>query len=174
VGVKKEGSVIEQGECTMRFSSEWGKPRRPGLCTRCLFGHVKPTCSALLPTLAMASSQPSRRRVSTSRDAEVDGPAVLSMSDLRLAQCYQFVEEVRPIKPWDAPSCSSGSLSIDWGRKLGVCNNFLFTNRSNIRRTHRSVWLGRDKTSPDNRRVALKVVHRSTRSKTNGVRVRSL
>lgn len=51
----------------------------------------------LLRTLAMTSSQPSRRRVLTSRDAEVDGPAVLSMSDLRLAQCYQFVEEVWPI-----------------------------------------------------------------------------
>ena len=47
----------------------------------------------------MTSSQPSRRRVLTSRDAEVDGPAVLSMSDLRLAQCYQFVEEVRSISP---------------------------------------------------------------------------
>lgn len=50
-----------------------------------------------LRTLAMASSPPSRRHVVTSSDAEVDGPAVLSMSDLRLAQCYQFVEEVWPI-----------------------------------------------------------------------------
>ena len=45
----------------------------------------------------MASSQSSRRHVVTSSDAEVDGPAVLSMSDHRLAQCYQFVEEVWPI-----------------------------------------------------------------------------
>ena len=52
---------------------------------------------SLLPALAMTSSQPSQRRVLTNKDAEVDEPAVLSMSDLRLAQCYQFVEEARPI-----------------------------------------------------------------------------
>ena len=139
----------------------------------CLFRPVTPTCSApLLLTISMTSSQPSRRRIFTSRDAEVDGPAVLSMSDLRLAQCYQFVEEVRPISPWDASSCSSGSLSIDRSRKLGVCDKFFFTTRPNI--AYRSVWLGRDKTSPNNGRVALKVVHRSIRSKTSGVRVRSL
>ena len=125
-------------------------------------------------SLTMTSSQPSRRRVLTSRDAEVDGPAVLSMSDLRLAQCYQFVEEVRPDQPSNASSCLPECLSIDWSRKLGVRNTFLFTNRPNTLRAYRSVWLGRDKTSPDNRRVALKVVHRSTRSKTSGVRVRSL
>jgi len=156
----------------MGFSRE-GSPRSPCRVV-CLFKHVKPTCSALLLSFPMTSSQPSRRRVLTSRDAEVDGPAVLSMSDLRLAQCYQFVEEVRPDQPWNASLCLSDSLSIDWSRKLGVCNTFLFTNRPNTLRAYRSVWLGRDKTSPDNRRVALKVVHRSTRSKTSGVRVRSL
>jgi hypothetical protein len=80
----------------MSFSAREAS-QQPLLYRYCLSGHVKPTCSALLLTLAMTSSQPSRRRAMTSRDAEVDGPAVLSMSDLRLAQCYQFVEEVRPI-----------------------------------------------------------------------------
>jgi len=94
--------VESDAEDSARYIFRGREARAAGACrvdTVCLFGHVKPTCSALLPTLAMTSSQPSRRRTLTSRDAEVDGPAVLSMSDLRLAQCYQFVEEVRPDQP---------------------------------------------------------------------------